>query len=289
MENILNAIVDGILIIDKDFKISFVNKAMLDLCGLPEGQVAGKKCHEFSHNCTLPCKDIALICPHNEVFSTGQSLTVTHTHIFPNSIERIFDITASPVKDEKGNVVQMVEVLKDITEQKYIEERIKESEEKFKSLVECSLVGIYLIQNNVFKYVNPQLAEIFGYSPEEVIEKKGPSDLTYPEDMTIVKENIRRRLSGEIKSIRYNFRAVKKSGEVFNIEVFGAQTIYNGQPAVIGTLIDITEKTKLETALKDRIKELEEFYDMAVGRELKMRELKDDIEKLKKVGETGKK
>ncbi len=120
------------------------------------------------------------------------------------------------------------------------------TEVKFRCLVEHSLTGVYLIQDNVFRYVNPQLAKIFGYSPGDIIEKKGPDDLVYPEDRAVVRENIRKRLDGEIESVNYEFRAVKKNGEIFYIEVFGARTVYNGRPAVIGTLLDITERKRSE-------------------------------------------
>jgi PAS domain S-box-containing protein len=123
--------------------------------------------------------------------------------------------------------------------------------ELFRVLAEHALVGVYLIQDNVFKYVNPKLAEIFGYTLEEIIEKKGPQDLTYPEDRPLVKENIRKRISGEVEHIHYSFRGLKKNGEVFDAEVFGSRVIYKGKPAVVGTLLDITERKKAEQTLKE--------------------------------------
>jgi PAS domain S-box-containing protein len=127
----------------------------------------------------------------------------------------------------------------------------KDSTELFRVLAEHALVGVYLIQDNVFKYVNPKLAEIFGYTPDELIEKKGPRDLTYCEDRALVKENIRKRISGEVEHIHYSFRGLKKNGEVFDAEVFGSRVIYKGKPAVIGTLLDITERKRAEEALKE--------------------------------------
>jgi PAS domain S-box-containing protein len=123
--------------------------------------------------------------------------------------------------------------------------------ELFRVLAEHALVGVYLIQDNVFKYVKPKLAEIFGYTLEEIIEKKGPQDLTYPEDRPLVKENIRKRISGEVEHIHYSFRGLKKNGEVFDAEVFGSRVIYKGKPAVVGTLLDITERKKAEQTLKE--------------------------------------
>jgi len=129
------------------------------------------------------------------------------------------------------------------------------SEDIFKSLVENSLVGVYLIQDGVFKYVNPKLAELFGYSQDELIEKKGPRNLTYPDDWPIVKENLRKRFEGEVEAINYTFRGQKKGGEVFDVEVFGTRVMYKERPAVVGTLMDITErKLHLEELQRQEVK-----------------------------------
>ncbi|MBI4687832.1 MAG: PAS domain S-box protein [Nitrospirae bacterium] len=281
MEEILNAITVPVMVIDKDFNIVFANRTMLALYGPADSNVAGKKCHVYSHKSSVPCNGSAGICPHKEVFSLKNITQTIHTHTLSDGSQKIVEITASPIKDSNGNVMQMIEILRDITKEKKTESLHKESEEMFEALAERSLVGIYLIQDKVFKYVNPQMSKLFGYAPEELIEKKGPFDLTHPDDRGLVMENIRKRISGEVKSINYGFRCVKKNGEVFNVEVYGSHTFYRGKPAVIGTIIDITERHKFEVELRNRIKELEEFYDMAVGRELQMVQLKDEITRLK--------
>jgi PAS domain S-box-containing protein len=135
-------------------------------------------------------------------------------------------------------------------EQRRSEKALKESEAKFKVLSEKSLSGIYLIQDGVFKYVNPRVAEIFGYRVDELTEKKGPKDLTLPEDWPTVEENLKRRISGEIESIRYDFRGITKDKEIIYVEVYGSRILYQGRPAVIGTLLDITERKKAEDVLK---------------------------------------
>ncbi len=141
-------------------------------------------------------------------------------------------------------------IYRDITEKKRAETALRESEEKFRKLVEKSLVGVYIIQDGVFKYINPRLARIFGYTVEEIINKKGPSDLTYPDDRKIVNNNVASRLSGEVDSIAYSFRGIRKDGTLIFVDVFGTRTILGNKPAVIGTLLDITEHKKAEEALK---------------------------------------
>jgi len=176
---------------------------------------------------------------------------------------RIIDLDVKVIKILwKGETVYQG-IYRDITEKKKVEIVIKESEEKFRKLAEKSLVGIYIIQNTVFKYVNPKLAEIFGYSTGEIINKIGPADLTYPDDRQKVRDNVASRLSGERESIAYSFRGIKKDGTVIYVDVYGSATRISGKPAVIGTLMDITERKMAEEALKESEKKYRTIIEAA--------------------------
>ncbi len=75
---ILEMISDAVLIIDKNYKIVFVNNAMLELCGVSSEEVIGKTCHEISRNCPVP-RVPPETCPHRAVFATGKPSQVKHT------------------------------------------------------------------------------------------------------------------------------------------------------------------------------------------------------------------
>jgi PAS domain S-box-containing protein len=153
---------------------------------------------------------------------------------------------------------KLMMIARDITERKEMERKLKESEEMFKKLAEKSPVGIYLIQDEVFKYVNPKMAELWGYSVEELIGKTW-MDFVHPDDRETVRKNIERRIEDDIESTNYKLRIIRKDGEVRINEVFGSRIIYNGKPAIIGTLIDITE----EENLRRKLEEHERFYQDA--------------------------
>ncbi len=166
--------------------------------------------------------------------------------------KRIIDLEVKVNKILWNDEVVYQGIYRDITEKKIAETALKESEEKFRKLVEKSLVGVYIIQDGVFRYVNPRLARIFGYSVEEILNKKmGPSDFTHPDDMEVVNRNVASRLSGKIDSIAYSFEGIKKDGTPLFLEVFGTRAILSDKPAVIGTLLDITKNKKAEEALKE--------------------------------------
>lgn len=145
-----------------------------------------------------------------------------------------------PTHSDKENSLQYTEE----------EDLLRENEVPFRMLAESSLTGIYLIQDGQFRYVNRAFADMFGYKIEEVLNELSISDLIFPEDLPLVQENLRRRVEGNVDSIRYTFRGVRKDGSVNHIEVHGSRVSYNGKPGVMGTLIDITEAKTAEESLK---------------------------------------
>jgi len=76
---IVDSIVDYVLVIDRDYRIVYANRSLLERCGRTEGEVIGKRCHEFSHHCPVPCRreNATVRCAHEEVFDTGRSTSVT--------------------------------------------------------------------------------------------------------------------------------------------------------------------------------------------------------------------
>ncbi len=125
-----------------------------------------------------------------------------------------------------------------------------ETEQLFRNLVEQSQVGVYIIQGYRFVYVNPRFAEIFGYTCDEMQELASIAEIVAPEEREKVNEQIRRRESGEITYIHYQTIGLRKDGSRVYTEAFGSTTVYKGMPAVIGSLLDITERKKTEEELK---------------------------------------
>ncbi|MDN7025979.1 PAS domain S-box protein [Methanoculleus sp. FWC-SCC1] len=157
-----------------------------------------------------------------------------------------------------GTGRSVVSVL-DITGLKEAETALHESEEKFRLLSESSLVGIYVIRDGRFVYVNPAMSAIFGYSQEEVLGLS-PYDLVHPDDRASVSENIARRLAGEA-GMKYAFRGITKAGEVRWFEVFGSVTVYDGRTAVFGTLIDVTAHRETRLALEESERKYRSFVN----------------------------
>ncbi|WP_321505449.1 PAS domain S-box protein [uncultured Methanoregula sp.] len=150
-------------------------------------------------------------------------------------------------------------ILENITGKKETENALRESEEKFRSLAENSLAGIYLLQDEKFLYVNKKFSEIFGYTVEELLCDKGTHDLIIPEDWPVLDENLKKRLTGEIASNHYELRGITKQKKLTDLAIFSSGTLYRGKPAIVGTLLDITDRKRADLALAQSKNQLAEI------------------------------
>ena len=157
-------------------------------------------------------------------------------------------ISASLIHDEAGRPLRTLAVVRDITARHQAEEAQRAAEAKYRSLVEQSLVGIYIIQDERFVYVNPTMAELFGCTAEEMTTKP-LMDFVFEDDRPLVSENIRTRLGGERDSIRCSLRMLRRDGSVLHAEAQGGRAEFEGRPAILGTLLDVTERRKIEAQL----------------------------------------
>ena len=129
--------------------------------------------------------------------------------------------------------------------------RVISADNWLQGIIEQSLAGIYLIQEGRFAYANQGFADIFGYeSPADIIGKVSVGELIVPEERAKVAENIRRRMEGDVPEMRYSFTGLRKDGQRVEVEVHGRRMEYEGKPAVIGVILDITERKHAEQQLR---------------------------------------
>jgi len=138
------------------------------------------------------------------------------------------------------------------------EQELQESEIRFRTLSESAILGVYIIQDNRFQYVNPAMTNIFGYTAEELLHTMPALALIHPDDHAFVAESLRRRIDGEQDIAHYVVRGVRKDGEVLHIEILGRRIEYAGRPAVMGNLFDITEQVRATEEREQLLVQLKE-------------------------------
>jgi PAS domain S-box-containing protein len=177
-------------------------------------------------------------------------------------------------------VIHALEEKKIRQERLKAQEALKESEEKYRTLVENAGETIVVAQEGVLRFANAAAETLSGYNRHELLDKPF-IDFIHPDDRAMVIERYTKRVQGMKVPVRYIFRLLQSSEEIRWVELNAILINWEGKPATLNFLIDITERKKAEAEIEKRVKELEAFYDIAVGRELRMKELKEEIEEMK--------
>jgi len=136
----------------------------------------------------------------------------------------------------------------DVTERKKTEEALRESESKYRGLVENSLVGIFIEQSGKARYVNKGFCDIHGYTEQEAIETIESMSHVSPDDRNMVRESIK-RIVRDGAVWEQNLRSYAKGGRTLFLKVVAKRITYEGRPAILGTVIDFTRERNLETQL----------------------------------------
>lgn len=169
---------------------------------------------------------------------------------------RVFVHTVkAPVKDEKGNVIGILGTFWDITERRKMEESVRESEEKFRNLAEQSPNMIFINKKGKVVYANKKAEETMGYKKEEFYSPDfNFLSLIAPEFKDLIKSSFNRHMNGEdVPSIEY--KLVTKEGRALDAVLTTKLMRYDGEPAILGTVADITERKQVENALRNNEKD----------------------------------
>ena len=166
------------------------------------------------------------------------------------------------------------------------EEALRESEEKLRAIFDNAMDGILVAdtERKTFIAGNRAICMMLGYTHEEM--QGMPLAEIHPEkDLPHVIEQFERQAKKEFTLAR-DIPVKRKDGMVFYADINSSPVILEGRTCLIGMFRDITERRDAREELKKRINELEDFYKMAVGRELKMKELKEEVQRLKDENES---
>jgi diguanylate cyclase (GGDEF)-like protein/PAS domain S-box-containing protein len=169
---ILDSIHDSICVIEvKTKKIVAANRAFYRTLGYKKNEVIGRHCYEVTHRHKHVCSGPGDPCPLVRTVRAGLPSVFEHLHIRKNGRRIFMEVSASPIRDDKGRVQYVIHISRDITDRKTNESELR----KFKTAVESSGEAIFLTdRDGVFTFVNPEFTRLYGFSPAEVLGKRTP-------------------------------------------------------------------------------------------------------------------
>ncbi|MGH8103418.1 MAG: PAS domain S-box protein [bacterium] len=142
-----------------------------------------------------------------------------------------------------GQPRRVFAIIRDITDIERLRQHLEESESLYRTLVERSVVGVYLVQDGLIQYANRALLDMTGYGYDELVGHS-PTRHVLPNDQGLIEEMEARGLAGDAQDLRYCIRWISRSGKVGFFEVWGSVVHYRGRPAIQGIVIDMTDKEK---------------------------------------------
>ena len=160
-------------------------------------------------------------------------------------------ITGAAYRNRSGKIIGYEAFIVDITGRKKAEQALKESEEKYRTIVETSLSAILVHKEGLVLFANQRCAELTGYDHASQLIGRPFWEDVHPEDRAIVRERGLKREKGQLTPDHYNFRLLDRDGKTARwVELRAVHAMYMGQPAAVVNFIDITLSKKAEEEIR---------------------------------------
>ena len=245
---IFNTAADGMRVVGTDFIIKKVNDTFCKMVNLSREEILGKNCYDIFWGEFCDTED----CPLNKLMKNKkEKLEFEIVKRRPDGKEIPTLKTSTLFKDEHENVVGIIEDYRDMTDYKKAEDKLKESEARFRKLVETTSEGFWLIDlSKKTVDVNQSLCKMLGYTKDEIIDKT-PFDFTDEENKEIMKE----QTSKITQTVHRSYELILKKKDGTNVPViFSATTLSDESGNPTGSfafVTDISDRIKAEEELKE--------------------------------------
>lgn len=276
LEIVFDKISDGISVLNNDLTIVKTNQFMKNNYS-KNNPIEGKKCFQIYQKRSTPCP----WCPTLKALETCQTQTVTVPYPSEDDPKGWFLISSYPMIVE-NKTIGVIEHVKDVTKFKKSEKSLMKSKQILNQLVENTNQVFYTHdKNHIITYISPKCKKMFGYDADEIKIKWTSLTTDHPMNKKGYSYTEKAIKTGEKQDI-YNLELRKKNGTSFIVEVNESPIKDDdGQViGIIGSLSDVTEKIIAEKKLNEKIQTLETFHDIGIQRELKLIQLKKEINSL---------
>lgn len=234
-QKIFDSSPDLITVLDKQRRITYINKAASDAIGCTPEQARGLHCYQMFHHSDNPL----VSCPYARLLQDGQ---VHQEEVFEKRLETWFLISVSPLYDFNGRLIGSIHSARDITSLKKSEQALRESEERYHQLSEATLEGVLLSEATRILAANQVLADMFGYDVDDL---KGMNLVRFvsSQDRDRLIDYLRSGQTGEIEVL-----CLRKDKTTFPIAAHTRQVTYRGRPVFQTAIRDLTMAKQSEQA-----------------------------------------
>ncbi|MFZ4548222.1 MAG: PAS domain S-box protein, partial [Bacteroidales bacterium] len=224
-----------------------VNDKFLTTLGYAEDEVIGKSSAEL--NLFVKPEKHKIAAYELEKHGTVQNFELS---IRTKSGKILNGLFSGEVIDGLGGKLYLT-VMNDITKHKQTEKELYKKELLYRTIIETANEGIIVAQGTMLKYANPKMMELTGMTQDELLSKHF-LDFIHPEDQRIVADYYMKRVNGEEVPSHYQIRGINKSGQTFWFEVSGVKIDWQGQPATMNFLSDITTRKQTEMLREQQLR-----------------------------------
>ncbi len=245
--SILEGIEEGYYETDLHGNLTFFNDAACRISGYSPEESLGMNFRQYT-----PESDVDKIYSiFHEVYKTGVPVKgLSYELIRKDKTSRYVETSISLRKDATGKTIGFQGIVRDITERKLAEEKLRESEENYRNLFNNAKEGILIAQDDRISFANPALVKILGY-PIDVIRSKPFTSFIHPEDSKKVLERHQRRLRGEEVETDYSFRIISGDGTKKWVQIKSQIISWYGIPSSLSFIEDITAQKKAQEELAE--------------------------------------
>lgn len=258
-DSFLNLTSDGIVVVDLEGRVLEVNKKFEELHGWMREEIVGQ---------VLPMtpaseKDEAFRL-YRRIIQGEEISAIEAPKLRKDGSSFYANVTISPIKDDRGEVIAFVGVERDITEKKRAEEELRESEERYRVLVECSPEPILVYEQDRIVFANPAAVNLVGAKMPEDLVGEHVSRFWHPDDMACLPMRIRELLREEKASDMTEQKLIRLNGDVLHVEMRAVPIKFKDRQSVQLLFRDVTDRKKAEEMIR-RSEKLSVVGELAAG------------------------
>ena len=245
----IEELTDVIWSLDSNLRFTYVSPSVEKILGYSQEEILEKSLDQLvtSESLSLFQKTLADAITHNvndSLLKLQDSIKAELKH--RNGTTIWLEISSVFMRDENNTPIGILGFARNISDQVRTVLALKESESKYLALVEQSVLGIVIAQGNPIRlvYVNESIEKMLGYRKDDMVQWKEAEiyKLVHPDDRDSFFRRFLDRLENKATPDVYEFRAVRKDGEIVWFEVHGSRIEYQAETSVLAIFIDITER-----------------------------------------------